>query len=176
VPVGWRRNGRPVDRVRRLPVRNGVAVMGLADTWTWLETLPLAAYIGESAWFPFLESIHVLTATFLVGSILMVDLRLLGVAARRHAVSTIVREVVPWTYSASVISVVTGVALFSTRATHYAGNAAFQIKMALLVTVRGIARWDETERPGRAPRLAGACSLLLWIGIMLSGRWIGHLS
>jgi Family of unknown function (DUF6644) len=162
--------------------------MGLADTWTWLETLPLAAYIGESAWFPFLESIHVLTATFLVGSILMVDLRLLGVAARRHAVSTIVREVVPWTYSASVISVATGVALFSTRATHYAGNAAFQIKMALLVgaglnmaafhliTVRGIARWDDTERPGRAPRLAGACSLLLWIGIMLSGRWIGHLS
>ncbi len=162
--------------------------MSLADLWAWIEALPLSAHIGATAWFPLLESIHVLSSTFIVGSILMVDLRLLGLAAVRHPVSRIVREVIPWTYGASAVSVVTGVGMFATRAAHYAGNAAFQVKMALLVLAainmavfhlvssRGMARWDSTASPSGAARLAGACSLLLWIGVMLSGRWIGHLS
>src|SRR5688572_10208899 len=99
----------------------------------WLESLPMSIYIGESWWFPFLESIHVLTGTFLLGSILMVDLRLLGLAARGHAISRIVREVVPWTYGACFFSVAAGVGLFMSRAGHYAGNRAFQVKMALLI-------------------------------------------
>jgi hypothetical protein len=160
----------------------------LADLWAWLESLPLAAEIGATWWFPLLESIHVVTATFVVGSILMVDLRLLGLAARRHAVSRVVREVVPWTYGASAISVLTGVGMFITRASHYAANPAFQIKMALLVlaginmavfhlaTTRGIARWDSAAATATPAKLAGACSLLLWIGVMLAGRWVGHLT
>ena len=57
----------------------------LAEFWTWLESQPLSLYIGESWWFPLLESIHVVMATFLVGSILMVDLRLLGLAGPEGA-------------------------------------------------------------------------------------------
>lgn len=162
--------------------------MPFVDLWTWLESLPLAAHIGESWWFPFLESIHVLTGTFVVGSILMVDLRLLGVAARRHAVSRIVREVVPWTLGACTISILAGLGLFITRASHYAENPAFLVKMVLLVlagfnmavfhvaTTRNIARWDTAATTTWSSRVAGASSLLLWIGVMLAGRWIGHLS
>jgi hypothetical protein len=153
----------------------------------WLEGLPLASYIGEGWMFPFLESLHVLTGTFVVGSILMVDLRLLGWAASRYPVSRIVKEVVPWTYGACVLSVIAGLGLFLTRAGHYVENTAFQIKMVLLVlaglnmavfhlvTVRGIARWDDTAGTPPGARFAGGCSLLLWVGVMLSGRWIGHL-
>lgn len=162
--------------------------MGLAALWAWLEALPLAEQIGATWWFPLLESVHVVSSTFIVGSILMVDLRLLGLAAMRHPVSRIVREVIPWTYAASGVSVATGIGMFITRASHYAGNAAFQIKMALLVlaainmavfhlvSARGIAEWDASAAPSPAARFAGACSLLLWAGVMLSGRWIGHLS
>jgi hypothetical protein len=157
------------------------------DLWMWLENLPLASYIGEGWPFPFLESIHVLTGTFVVGSILMVDLRLLGLAARRYPVSRIVREVVPWTYGACILSVIAGLGLFITRAGHYVTNTAFDIKMVLLVlaglnmavfhlvTVRGIARWDDAGIPTTGARFAGGCSLVLWMGVMLSGRWIGHL-
>ena len=162
--------------------------MSLADFWVWLESLPLSSQIGATAWFPLLESIHVLASTFVVGSILMVDLRLIGLAGIRHPVSRIVREVIPWTYAASAVSVVTGVGMFLTRASHYAANVAFQIKIALLVlaainmaifhlvSVRGISGWDTAATPSAAARVAGACSLVLWVGIMLSGRWIGHLS
>ena len=162
--------------------------MGLAELWIWIESLPVSAHIGATWWFPLLESIHVVASTFVVGSILMVDLRLVGVAGTRYPVSRIVREVIPWTYAASALSVGTGVGMFATRAAHYAANPAFQIKMVLLalaainmavfhlVSARDIAGWDTAGVPSRAARLAGGCSLALWIGIMLSGRWIGHLS
>jgi hypothetical protein len=162
--------------------------MSLAALWPWLENLPLAMSIGESWWFPLLESIHVLTATFLVGSILMVDLRLLGLAATNYPVSRVVKETVPWTYSASVISVITGLGMFITRASHYVDNRAFQIKLLLLVlaglnmaffhlaTSRRISHRDAAVVASTGARLAGASSLLLWIGVMLAGRWIGHLN
>jgi hypothetical protein len=156
--------------------------------WTWLEGLPIAAHIGETWWFPFLESIHVLAATFLVGSILMVDLRLLGLAARNHAVSRLAREVLPWTRSAFAIAALAGLGMFISQANRYVDNRAFQVKAGLLilaginmavfhlVTVRSIAQWDTAAATSAAAKFAGACSLLLWIGIMLAGRWIGHLS
>jgi hypothetical protein len=163
--------------------------MSLVDLWPWLESLPIAAAIGESWWFPLLESIHVLTATFLVGSILMVDLRLLGLAATSYSVSRVVRETVPWTYSASVISVITGIGLFIPRASHYVDNRAFQIKLVLLVlaglnmavfhlaTSRGMAHRDAAvATTTTGARFAGASSLLLWVGVLLAGRWIGHLN
>ncbi|MBC7984835.1 MAG: hypothetical protein H7Y02_13385 [Candidatus Obscuribacterales bacterium] len=162
--------------------------MTLAEFWLWLENLPLALRIGESWWFPLLESLHVVAITFVVGAILMVDLRLLNLAARRYSVSRIAGELVPWTWGAFVISVLTGAGLFITRAEHYAGNAAFQIKIILLVLAginmaalhfiafRNVAKWDTAVPTTSAARIAGAASLLLWMGVMLAGRWIGHLT
>jgi hypothetical protein len=160
----------------------------MTDLWTWIEELPLAMHIGGSWWFPLLESIHVLTAAFLVGSIAMVDLRLLGLAANQHAIGRIVKEVIPWTLAAYAVSIAAGLGLFITRASHYADNVAFQVKLVLLIlaainmgifhlsTARGIAQWDDVSAPTPRARLAGASSLALWAGIMLAGRWIGHLS
>ncbi len=160
----------------------------MTETWAWLEALPLVAHIAETWWFPLLESIHVVASTFLVGSILMVDLRLLGLAAVRYRVSRVVGEVIPWTYAAAAVSTVTGAGMFASRASHYVANPAFQIKMALLllavanmavfhlISARRIADWDTATTTTRPSQLAGACSLLLWVGIMLSGRWIGHLT
>jgi hypothetical protein len=162
--------------------------MTLVDIWNALENLELSQAIAASAWFPFLEAVHVLTSAFLFGSILMVDLRLLGVSARRYAVSQIIGEVVPWTLGAAVLSTATGIGMFITQANHYAVNRAFQIKMVLLIlagvnmlvfhrrTFLSVAEWDQAERPISAARFAGACSIALWIAVMLAGRWIGHLS
>ena len=153
----------------------------LEEFWTWLEMRPLAMHIGESIWFPFLESLHVLTATFVVGTVLVADLRLLGWSAQRHPVAVITREVVPWTWGAFVIAAVTGIALFSVRASAYVANPAFLAKAVLLVfaglnmlLLHFVALRDAQRRNLQA--FAGACSLLVWIGVVLAGRWIGHLS
>jgi hypothetical protein len=161
--------------------------MRLTDFWEWLGGLPLSTHIGETWWFPLLESFHVLASTFVVGSILMLDLRLLGLAARQHPVSRIVRETVPWTRAAFGVAALTGLGMFITQPGRYAGNRAFQAKLVLLVlaginmavfhlrTVRSVERWDTAEATTTAARFAGAGSILLWVGILLAGRWIGHL-
>lgn len=161
--------------------------MSLSDFWTWLGGLPISTYIGETWWFPLLESIHVLAATFLVGSILMVDLRLLGLAGRSHPVSRITREVVPWTRGAFALAGLAGLGMFITQPARYMDNRAFQVKLALLIlaginmavfhlhTIRGVARWDTDEVTPAAARIAGGCSWFLWVAILLAGRWIGHL-
>jgi hypothetical protein len=159
----------------------------MTEFWSWLEMLPLSARIGESWWFPLLESIHVLTAMFVVGSIAWVDLRLLGVAATRYPASRYAQELLRWTWAAFAIALVSGFGMFMTRAAWYVTNRAFQMKVLLLALAavnmalfhfwgrRGIARW-ETSTPSGAAKLAGALSLCLWIGITLAGRWTGHLS
>ena len=155
--------------------------MTLEAFWTWLEMRPLAMHIGESSWFPFLESMHVLSAVFVVGTVLMADLRLLGWSAQRYAVHVIAREVVPWTWGAFVIAAITGVALFSVRASAYVANPAFLAKVVLLglagvnmLALHFVALRDAGRRGLQA--FAGACSLFVWTGVVLAGRWIGHLS
>jgi hypothetical protein len=159
----------------------------MTQFWEWLEMLPLAQRIGEAWGFPLCESVHVVGATFVLGSIMMVDLRLLGLAGRKYPVSQIISEVVPWTIGAFVLSVVAGLGMFIVQANRYMANIAFQIKLVLLVLAvtnmlvfhfwskRHIAEWDTTETASRGARLAGGCSLFLWIGVMLAGRWVGHL-
>ena len=159
----------------------------LNEFWLSLEYLPLAMEIGATWWFPLLESIHVVSITLLLGSILMVDLRLLGIAAMPYAVSGMIRELVPWTLMAFIVSVITGLGLFITRASAHMNNPAFQWKLILLALAginmlyfhgrgyRQIAQWDTGSSMPWQGRLAGALSLLLWSGVMLSGRWVGHI-
>ena len=154
--------------------------MVLEQFWTWIEMQPLAAYIGESAWFPFLESVHVLSAMFVVGTVLMADLRLLGWSALRYPLTVVTAEVVPWTWGAFVIAAVTGIGLLMPRASWYVTNVAFLTKVVLLL-LAGVNMLVlhffalRTERV-RLQMTTGACSLLAWAGVVLAGRWIGHLS
>ncbi len=143
--------------------------------------------IGESWWYPLLESIHVIAIVLVVGSLLMLDLRLIGIAARSYSVRSLSKELVPWTWFAFVLSVVTGSGLFITRASHYIENPAFQIKLLLMALAgvnmvwfhfgvfRNVAIWDKSTSP-RSAKASAALSLLLWAGVVLAGRWVGHLS
>jgi len=143
--------------------------------------------IGESWWFPLLESIHVVAIALVIGSILMVDLRVVGIAARGYTVSRLSKELVPWTWVAFGLSVITGMGLFITRADHYIANPAFQIKLLLLALAgmnmalfhfsvfRSVANWDASTTPSSA-KASAALSLFLWAGVVLAGRWVGHLS
>ncbi|MQF90346.1 MAG: hypothetical protein FI737_14920 [SAR202 cluster bacterium] len=81
---------------------------------------------------------------------------------------------------------ITGFSLFMTRAATYIENPAFQTKLVLLLlagvnmalfqtrTFRGIADWDNAAATPVAARVAGATSLLVWAGVVLAGRWVGH--
>ncbi|MGD0677299.1 MAG: DUF6644 family protein [Polyangiaceae bacterium] len=157
------------------------------DAWlTRLQDTDWATAIRESgSLFPWVESVHVLALTLVVGSISVVDLRLLGWASRERPVRRVLGDVLPCTWIAFAIATVSGGLLFSSNALTYAHNPFFRVKIVALLalgvnaavfgqlTSRGIDGWDVAPRPPLRVRASGAFSLVLWIGVVLCGRWIG---
>ena len=152
----------------------------------WLEATSPAVAISESSWlFPGIESVHVLALTLVVGSITMVDLRLLGVNLRERPAGELMAEVLPWTWISFAVAACTGALLFSSNATHYWGTVPFRAKILVLVlaglnmlvfhvtTFRSVAVWGHQPRTPRAAKISGGISLALWIGVVTLGRWIG---
>jgi hypothetical protein len=151
----------------------------------WLQATPVAVSISET-WFPAVESVHVIALSLVAGTIFIVDLRLLGLSTPSLGLRYLAERVTPWTWRAFVLAAITGSLLFAANATTYYSNVPFRIKLVLLalaginmayfqlVTFRKVAEWD-TGRPAGAARLAGVVSLVLWTGVIISGRWIGFI-
>jgi hypothetical protein len=146
-----------------------------------------AAMRGEQGWewlFPIVETLHVISLAMVFGSIVMVDLRLVGVTSRNSAVSRLSSEVLPYTWGAFICAAVTGALLFVSKAQVYFYNLQFQLKFLCMFLAgvnmavfhfgayRHVLEWDRIHPP-RAARLAGALSIALWIGVIFFGRWIG---
>jgi hypothetical protein len=130
------------------------------------------------------EATHVVAAVMVLGTVLIADLRLLGLTDARRPFTHVGREALPLSWLAFAVAVVTGALMFTTSALVYFGNWEFQLKaLALLaaglnmavfqwLTSRHIAAWD-AGMPPRAARIAGLLSVLLWASVVLLGRWIG---
>ena|SRR5439155_4488994 len=160
--------------------------MELDRALQWLQATAVAKAIGENeVLFPWIESVHVLAIVLVVGTISIVDLRLIGVASLDRAVSRLMRDVLPYTWGAFAVAAVSGALLFSSNATVYAHNFFFQGKLVLLVAagvnmavfhltgVRDIERWGANRQTPPAAKAAGAVSLLVWVAVIVFGRWIG---
>lgn len=158
----------------------------LMDFCTWLEAQPFSVAIAESEWmFPTIETIHVLALVLVVGSIAILDLRLLGVSRRDMAVTQLSAETLPWTWTSFIIAALTGLLMFASSATKYYENVPFRWKMVLLALAginmglfhltayRRVHHWERQIPPPRAVRTAATCSLAFWIGVVFLGRWIG---
>lgn len=150
-----------------------------------LQALPFSQALRDSGWlFPAMESAHVVAVSLVVGSIMIVDLRLLGMTSRRRPVTQLTREVLPWTWGSFLIAVASGLAMFASKAVDYFDNPAFRLKMLFLLlaganmavfhlaTHRSVQDWDH-EKPTRlSAKIAGGLSLALWIAVVTCGRWI----
>lgn len=158
--------------------------MTLLEFCHWLEDTSVALAIAESDWlFPGIEAIHVIALTTVVGSIAMVDLRLLSLVLRKVEPARLIQSTLPVTWVAFGFAVVSGALLFASAASHYLDNAPFRYKLLLiglagvnmlifhLVTGARPAEWKTGSTPLGA-RLAGVASLLLWTGAVVLGRWI----
>jgi hypothetical protein len=160
--------------------------MDSSPLFAWIESSGFSTSIRDSSYlFPWIESVHVLALTLVVGSIAVVDLRLLGLASVNRTVSSLTSEVLPLTWIAFAFAVMTGGSLFASHAVGYAENFQFRMKLILLALAglnMLVFHWIMSRSPldwrefGRSPwpgKLAGAISLILWIGIVAFGRWIG---
>ena len=151
-----------------------------------LETSGLATRIRDALWlFPLIESTHVICLSLVFGTILIVDLRLLGIASTHRSFKQMASDILKWTWTAFALTVLTGALMFITNARVYYHNSFFRIKMLLLVLSginmlifeltagRTIHRWDKAPSAPRAGKVVASLSLAMWIGIIIMGRLIG---
>ena len=152
----------------------------------WLDQTSIGTTIRQSLWlFPAIETLHLLGMAALVATIGILDLRLLGWAARQQRVSQLSARLIPWAWIGFCVQVITGILLFSSEAVKICGNPAFRLKMLLLLVAgvqalifqtivsQRLPAWDERPSLPLTAKAIGLSSILLWIGIVAAGRFIG---
>jgi hypothetical protein len=152
----------------------------------WLEHTSVGAGVRESLWlFPAIETLHLLGMVALVGTTAVFDLRLLGWILRRERVSELAGRLLPWSWAGFAVQMVTGALLFTSEAVKVYPNPAFRLKMLLIFLAgvhalifhrsvyRDVASWDDSGVLPAGAKVAGFVSILLWIGIVAAGRFIG---
>ncbi len=160
--------------------------MSFHDLLLALRETSFATAIREGiSWFPWLESIHVVAIVTVVGTISIIDMRLLGLPAHRKSLRLLTKDVLPLTWGAFVVAAITGFLLFSSQPDRYWALFEFKAKMLLLllagvnmlffhvITFRNAHLWDELTQTPWAAKLAGLISLVIWFGVVVFGRLIG---
>jgi hypothetical protein len=151
-----------------------------------LEAMPLAVAMRQELWlYPAVEIAHIAGFVVLVGSITVVDLRLLGLG-RTLSVRALNRHVLPWSAAAFVLIVPAGLLMFTAHAADFVSNRAFQLKLALILCAginaamfhlnvyRSVDAWDRDVAPPAAARAHAALSLALWFSVIACGRLLAY--
>jgi hypothetical protein len=154
--------------------------MTLLDLFERLEATYVGEAIRNSLWlFPVIEAGHLLALALLMGSVLLVDLRLLGLGLRARPVPDVARAAGPWFAGSLVLMFATGIPLFLSEAVKCYFNTSFWVKMAALATAivfTATVRAAVLRRGAATPALraaVGLASLGLWFTVAAAGRWIG---
>jgi uncharacterized membrane protein SirB2 len=156
---------------------------------SWLEHTSVSETIQSISWIvPTVQTIHILAITVVAGSILMINLRLLGVFAADQPLKDVSARFLPFVWWTLLVLLATGAIMIIGEPPRSLKNPAFQLKMMLLVAaliVTGLfqllQRRDpafgdaRTGRRGAAATIA-VLSMLLWTGIIFAGRWIAYYS
>lgn len=149
------------------------------------ETSAATSLREDASLFPWIEAVHVLALSVVIGSVAIIELRLLGLAGLKRPVTRVLADLLPCAWVSFAVALSTGFALFASNAITYAHNAYFLGKVALLIGVglnalffhaaveRSIQRWDTAARTPLPARVSGLLSLAGWLGVVLCGRWVG---
>ncbi|MEO6388595.1 MAG: hypothetical protein ABIT16_12070 [Croceibacterium sp.] len=156
------------------------------NIWESIEYSKLGITVAESTWmFPTLETIHVIALVTVIGTIAIVDLRLIGIGSKGHRVSLLAKDTLPLTWGAFVLAAITGSLLFVSKATSYVANPYFLFKMVTLALAglnmmylhltawRTVEHWEQDPTFPVAAKVAGWLSLVFWLLVVFFGRAIG---
>jgi hypothetical protein len=153
----------------------------------WLATTSPSRALQDQAWvIPTSQSIHILAVSIVFASALMINLRLLGIGARGRSVSQLSNTLVPWMWRGLAVLLFTGLIQTVAEPVRQFVAPVFWAKMIMILCVvtmtaryakamhRNASLWDAaSSRPAGAAVLA-ALSTLLWLAIIVCGRFIGY--
>lgn len=151
-----------------------------------VEASGVARWMREALWaYPAVEAVHIVALGTLFGSILIVDLRLLGLS-RDVSASRLARHALPWTVGAFLVAMVTGLLMFTAHAEDFLTNGVFLLKMGLILAAgvnagllhtgafRTVAQWDTAAVPPTGVRIAAGLSIAIWIAVITCGRLLAY--
>ena len=155
------------------------------EVLVWLEHSAIANAIRSSIWmYPAFETLHYIGLSFLVGGIMLIDLRVLGVGKSLPLKSMI--GLLPWVWVGFVINATTGTLLFIYGATGFGTNHAFWLKIGFIVlaglnalafqlaTTRSGTDWVSTGVPPMSAKVFATLSFVLWLCVVTAGRWMAY--
>jgi len=130
------------------------------------------------------ELTHYFSFFLLVGTIVMVDLRVLGLAGRRQSVAQLADQLFPVMWTGLGFAFLSGFILFAGDALTFLPNPVFRAKLwvILLAVVSGIVvqrnvrKWDQLPAVPKAAKFVALVSLVLWIGVILTAVEVPHLT
>jgi hypothetical protein len=137
--------------------------------------------LNNNEWaFPLTECFHITSFALSIGTIALVDLRLLGLALPHQTAGQLLKDTSLWTLAGLIVVIFSGLLIFSSDPLNYLHNASFLFKIAALVVAivynytihRKVALSNPSPAAGR---LVGGFSLLLWVSVVFSGLWIAFI-
>ena len=151
-----------------------------------IESSALGQAMRHWLWlYPSVETVHIVGIALLVGSIAILDLRLLGLS-RSLPVRRLAAHILPWSIGSFALIVPSGLAMFTAHAGELISNPVFILKIGLILLAganagilhagvfRNAAQWDVDVMPPLAARAAAAVSLLLWVSVIACGRLLAY--
>ncbi|MCZ6639947.1 MAG: hypothetical protein O7F71_00090 [Gammaproteobacteria bacterium] len=135
---------------------------------------------------PIIQTVHILAIAAVMGSIVFINLRILGIAVPSQQLSEMIQRLLPWTWWALLSLAISGLVFIIARPDKYFFNPVFGIKFALLVpavmcawiihrkNTLELGYWDGSALRRGSARAIAAVSMILWLGVMMAGRWIAY--
>lgn len=163
-------------------------IQAIGSFCDWLAAAAISQVIQNIAWIiPAVQSLHIVSVTIVVGSVIMIDMKLLGIFGAGTTVSDQLDRYTPWIWSALVVLFCTGLVLICGEPRRELLNVIFMTKMALIVfnviaTIifqkvvhRQVLAWGDTPSNPMLARGFAVASLIVWIAIIVCGRWIAYI-
>src|SRR5882672_1257776 len=141
--------------------------------WEALEQSGWVKTFGSTGWmYASVSVIHYLTMFWFIGSIAVVDLRVMGVAARKRNVAELADQIFPWAWTGMALAIVSGFFMFAADAGDWAPDPVFHVKLLMIaisivfaiIVQRGAPTWAAAPEIPSYAKIIALISLLLWIG------------
>ena len=135
---------------------------------------------------PIIQTVHIVSVAAVMGSVVFLNLNVLGLALRSQSTSELTRRLMPWTWWDLLSLAFSGLVSLFARPERYLLNPVFGLKFAMLapaivlgivfhrLTAKNGQYWEQSLARRASAKVVAACSLVLWIGVAMAGRWIAY--
>jgi len=161
--------------------------MSLFEICQWIQDSNIGTSIRESTYvFPLIEAAHVIGLAISVGTIAIVDLRLIGAAMTDEPVTDVIEQLQPLTLTGFTVMFLSGIFLFWSEAARLYPSYSYRTKFVFLfllginalyfhaTTYKSVGKWNHDRMTPFKARMAGWIGISFWAVVIFMGRWTAY--